>query len=438
MFTDTVIEAINLSKKYHLYNSPVDRLKEVLSPLRRHYHHDFYALNGIDFKIKRGEAIGIIGKNGSGKSTLLKLLSGVLAPSSGTITVNGRVSALLELGAGFNPELSGLENVYFNGMMLGYSRDEMNLKLADILSFADIGEFIHQPIKTYSSGMFVRLAFSVAISVEPDILIIDEALAVGDVFFQQKCYAKIRKMIDKNVTMLIVSHDINSVSNLCTRGLLLNNGKIEIDGEINDVVNRYIASIANKIDNNISSTEEHKRTKNTSEVINSVILEDISLHNIISKNVNRFGAGGLIIVAARVFNSQGMDTFHVTMMDDLYISIIIEAKYSINNPSAGIQLTDRLGNIVFAAGTRQLGEVIPDMSRGERVKVQFKIKFSLQPGEYVLGLGAAEPSVEGPNLGFFHDRIEMLGPIVVSDSIFIARPFFGIAQLPMSAEVTQI
>jgi len=187
MSNDIAIKAENLTKTYRLYDSNLDRLKESLHPLRRKYHHEFNALHDFNFEVKKGETVGIIGKNGSGKSTLLKIITGVLTPTSGSVTVNGRISALLELGAGFNPELTGIENVYFNGTLMGYSKEEMHAKLDDILGFADIGEFVRQPVKSYSSGMFVRLAFAVAINIDPDILIVDEALAVGDIFFQQKC-----------------------------------------------------------------------------------------------------------------------------------------------------------------------------------------------------------------------------------------------------------
>ncbi len=191
MSESNAIEVSSLCKIYHLYNTPIDRLKEALNPWRKKYHQDFYALKDVSFEVKKGDTIGIIGQNGSGKSTLLKILSNVLTPTSGDIKVKGRVSSLLELGSGFNPELTGIENVYFNGTLLGFTRQEMDTKLDDILSFADIGEFVRQPVKTYSSGMQVRLAFAVAINVNPEVLIVDEALAVGDIRFQQKCFRKI-------------------------------------------------------------------------------------------------------------------------------------------------------------------------------------------------------------------------------------------------------
>ena len=234
------IRVQNLSKIYKLYDRSIDRLKESLHPLRRRYHHDFHALKNVSFEIGKGETFGIIGKNGSGKSTLLKIIAGVLTPSSGNMEVRGKVSALLELGIGFNPDMTGRENIYFSGTIMGYSREEMDAKVDDIMAFADIGDFIHQPMKTYSSGMFVRLAFAVATKVDPEILVIDEALAVGDIFFQSKCMLMMRKMIDSGVTLLFVSHDTSSVTNLCRKAIYLEQGVVKASGEALSVTDQYL------------------------------------------------------------------------------------------------------------------------------------------------------------------------------------------------------
>ena len=222
---DIAIKIKDLTKCYKIYNKPSDRLKESLDPFRKKYHRDFFALNNVCFNVKRGETVGIIGKNGSGKSTLLKLITGVLTPTDGNIIVNGKISALLELGAGFNPEFTGIENIYMNGTIMGFSKVEMDKKLQDIIDFADIGDFINQPVKMYSSGMFARLAFAVAINIEPDILIVDEALSVGDVFFQNKCFKKFKELKDKNITILFVSHDMGSIKQMTQRVLWLEGGK---------------------------------------------------------------------------------------------------------------------------------------------------------------------------------------------------------------------
>jgi ABC-type polysaccharide/polyol phosphate transport system ATPase subunit len=237
---DVAIRAQNLTKVYKLYDRSIDRLKESLHPLRRRYHHDFHALKDVSFEIRKGETFGIIGKNGSGKSTLLKIIAGVLTPSGGNLEVRGKVSALLELGTGFNPDMTGLENIYFSGTIMGYSREEMDAKVDDIQAFADIGDFIHQPMKTYSSGMFVRLAFAVATKVDPEILVVDEALAVGDMFFQSRCMLLMRRMIDSGVTLLFVSHDTSSVTNLCKRAIYLESGAIKTMGEALSVTDHYL------------------------------------------------------------------------------------------------------------------------------------------------------------------------------------------------------
>lgn len=240
MSNDIAIKVENLSKIYKLYNSPLDRLKEALSPIRLKYHHDFHALKDVSFEVKKGETIGILGVNGSGKSTLLKIISGVLTPSYGSVSVNGKVSALLELGAGFNPELTGLENVYFNGTLSGYSKEELNDRLDDILDFAEIGEFIYQPVKSYSSGMFIRLAFAMATIINPDILIVDEALSVGDVFFQQKCYKRLEELRNQGVTILFVTHGVGDVMQFCNRAILLHNGCQEYIGAADKTIRRYL------------------------------------------------------------------------------------------------------------------------------------------------------------------------------------------------------
>ena len=216
------IEISNITKVYKLYNKPSDRLKETFSIRKKILHRDFLALKNVSFDVYEGEILGIIGKNGSGKSTILKIITNVLTPTNGTAKINGKIAALLELGAGFNMEYTGIENIYLNGQMIGFSKEEMDEKLEDIVNFADIGEHIYQPVKTYSSGMFARLAFSVAISVDPDILIVDEALSVGDVFFQNKCYRKFEDFRRRGKTILFVTHDMGSVIKYCNRAILLN------------------------------------------------------------------------------------------------------------------------------------------------------------------------------------------------------------------------
>lgn len=233
------IEVRDLSKVYYLYDKPSDRIRETFSIRKKKYSKEHYALKNINLKINKGESIGIVGTNGSGKSTLLKLVTGVVTPTTGTIKTDGKIAALLELGAGFNPEYTGIENIYLNGTMMGYTEEEMKKRVPDIIEFADIGEFINQPVKSYSSGMFARLAFAVSINVEPDILIVDEALSVGDIRFQVKCIDKMRELQESGTTILFVTHAIEQIKRFCTRAIWIKNGELIEDGEASQVVDLY-------------------------------------------------------------------------------------------------------------------------------------------------------------------------------------------------------
>jgi len=257
---DIAISVANLCKKYRLYDTPQHRLKEALHPFRKKFHHEFNAIHDVSFEVKRGEFVGIIGRNGSGKSTLLKIITGVLTPTSGSVMVNGRLSALLELGAGFNSELTGIENVYFNGTLMGISREEMEHRLDEILTFADIGEFVHQPVKTYSSGMFVRLAFAVAVCVEPEILIVDEALSVGDMAFQQKCLERLRILKESGVTILLVTHDIMLTRNYCEYVVYLQNGRVALVADAETAGEAYIRDMKIEVQKMVVASEEIRKS----------------------------------------------------------------------------------------------------------------------------------------------------------------------------------
>ena len=256
------IEVRDVTKVYRLYDKNTDRLKEALGLTHKCLHKDFYALNGVSFDVEEGQSVGIIGTNGSGKSTMLKIITGVLTPTSGQVTVRGKVSALLELGAGFNSEYTGIENIYMNGTMMGFTRAEMDAKLDEILKFADIGDFVYQPVKSYSSGMFVRLAFALAINVEPEILIVDEALSVGDIFFQSKCYHHMDKLRKNGTTILMVTHDMSSVLKYCDKAILLNNGDKVAEGRPGEMIDLYKRILAGQFDANevISQQSANKST----------------------------------------------------------------------------------------------------------------------------------------------------------------------------------
>lgn len=244
--SDVVIDVRDVTKIYRLYNQPIDRLKEAVSLTHRNYHRDFYALNHVGFQVRKGESVGIIGTNGSGKSTMLKIITGVLTPTEGEVQIHGIICALLELGAGFNPDYTGIENVYMNGTMMGFTKEQMDAKLQEILEFADIGDFVYQPVKSYSSGMFVRLAFALYVAMDPEILIVDEALSVGDVFFQAKCYHRMDELRRNGTTILMVTHDLGSVMKYCDRVILLNKGEKVSEGLPGDMVDLYKKILAGR------------------------------------------------------------------------------------------------------------------------------------------------------------------------------------------------
>ena len=253
---EIAIRIDNVSKLYKLYDKPMDRLKESLGFSKKKRYKEHYALSNVSFDVKKGETVGIIGTNGAGKSTILKIITGVLNPTSGNVQINGRISALLELGAGFNMEYTGIENIYLNGTMIGFSREEISQKLDDILAFADIGDFVNQPVKTYSSGMFVRLAFAVAINIEPEILIVDEALSVGDVFFQAKCFHKFEEFKEMGKTILFVSHDLGSIGRYCDRVILLNKGVKLAQGTAKEMVDLYKKVLVDQIETDTLENKE--------------------------------------------------------------------------------------------------------------------------------------------------------------------------------------
>ena len=284
---ENIIKITNLNKIYKLYNNKKDRLKEALDFIsKKKYHKDFYALNNINLVVKKGEILGLLGKNGAGKSTLLKIITGVLTQSSGEIDIEGKISALIELGAGFNPDYTGRENIYLYGTLMGYSREEIDKKMMEIIKFADIGEFIEQPVKVYSSGMFARLAFSCSINVDPDILIVDEILAVGDMRFQMKCITKMKEMMEKGVTILFVSHDVNTIKRFCTRAIWMKNGQIELDGDINNVTDRYLDFL--KFEEATQEyTSEEEIIKNTDEINRKNIAEIKSFKMLDSNNLEK-------------------------------------------------------------------------------------------------------------------------------------------------------
>lgn len=368
---DKVISVKDLSKVYRLYDKPIDRLKESLNIFHKSYHKEYYALNNLSFDIKRGETVGIIGINGAGKSTLLKIITGVLTPTGGNIEVKGKISALLELGAGFNMEYTGIENIYLNGTMMGFSKEEVDKKLDDILDFADIGDFVNQPVKTYSSGMFVRLAFAVAINVEPDILVIDEALSVGDVFFQQKCYKKIKELAGKS-TVLIVSHDLNAMTKFCERIIVMSAGQKVFDGEPNEAIAKYFKLKQGALRNDKKSIELNN--------------SDFEMYKAPDENSY---SGKMDVIIEKYFYSIDNEPFsEVCQKDDEFkISLVINSKIDIESPIIGFQIRDKYGNEVFGQ-TSLTSPVEQGVIKQGRNIINFAFDWpEIREGDYFITIG---------------------------------------------------
>lgn len=408
MSDDIAIKVQNLTKVYKLYDTPMDRLKESLHPFRRKYHKDFYALNDVSFDIRKGETVGIIGKNGSGKSTLLKTLTGVLSPTNGNIQVNGKVSALLELGAGFNPELTGIENVYFNGTLMGYSREEMDERLDDILAFADIGEFVHQPVKMYSSGMFVRLAFAVAINVDPDILIVDEALSVGDIYFQSKCMTAIDRFKNKGITILLVTHDLNTVKTNCKTALYIDKGRLVEKGCAAEIVDSYerkmridINELITKTNSQLIVTTSESDTSNGDELLPCFV----DNKEFTSKaDLFRYGTGEVKLTDVQLFDDQKNELTSVDF--DQHVNIRLHAKFEKETVcSFAYHIRNKNNLSVLSSNTLLETGTLIEGKYGDRVVIDFVTKLPLASGVYNILAQVVKPVVQG-HISEFIDVVE--------------------------------
>lgn len=426
MAEDIAISVNDVSKMYKLYDNPMDRLKESLGLSRKKKYKEHYALNHVSFQVHKGETVGIIGTNGSGKSTILKIITGVLSPTGGEVSVNGRISALLELGAGFNGEYSGLENVYLNGSMIGFSREEIDAKLQSILDFADIGEFIHQPVKTYSSGMFVRLAFAVAINIDPEILIVDEALSVGDVFFQAKCYRKFEEFKEMGKTILFVSHDLSSIGKYCDRVVLLNKGEKLAEGGAKEMVNLYRRVLVNQYDD----ADQEEGAENAEAGQDGQLTDGTAGENVSKKehagggramkdslNLNpkvlEYGSKLGEIVDFAIRDDTGMITNVIEKGKEFSVQMKVRFQADVNDPIFAFTLKDLKGTEITGTNTMYEHTPVKPQKAGDVREITFKQIMPLEAGEYMLCLGCT--GYKDGDFTVFHRLYDVCNLTVITD-----------------------
>ena len=413
MDKNLAISVQGVSKIYKLYDKPIDRLKEAVSLTHKSYHRDFFALSDISFEVRKGQTVGIIGTNGSGKSTILKIITGVLSPTTGTAEVSGNISALLELGAGFNSEYTGLENIYMNGTMMGFSRQEMERRMDDILRFADIGDFVNQPVKTYSSGMFVRLAFALAINVDPEILIVDEALSVGDVFFQAKCYRRMEEMMKNGTTILMVSHDMGSIIKYCDKVVLLNRGHFVAQGEAGKMVDLYKKILANQTDELAEALIEEKKEALGLPVEAAVSDKRMKDRMNLNPEVQEYGDGRASFEDFGTLDARGNVTNLLLKGEMFTIRERVRFHAPIENPIFTYTLRDKKGTDITGTNTLFEGTEIKPVKDGDAYTVSFRQKMNLQGGEYLLSMSCT--GYENGEHVVYHRLYNVLSLTVISN-----------------------
>lgn len=418
--SEYAIQVKDVSKMYKLYDRNRDRLIDAFGLSKTPKYHEHYALQDLNFSVKKGETVGIIGTNGAGKSTILKIITGVLNPTDGQVEINGRISALLELGAGFNMEYTGIENIYLNGTMIGFSREEIDKKLDDILKFADIGDFVYQPVKTYSSGMFVRLAFAVAINIEPEILIVDEALSVGDVFFQAKCYKKFEDFKKLGKTILFVSHDLGSIAKYCDRVVLLNKGTKIAEGNPKQMIGMYKKLLVNQL--------------NLDETTQEMVMEEESEHSLdnepmftlgkdketlwrnkyeINPNVDEYGNGKAHIIDFAVRDEDGEITNSINK--GTRFSIVSEVKFEeeIQNPIFTYTFKNIQGTAITGTNTMYEKKDLDVVYAGDVYTCTFTQDMNLQGGEYLLSISCT--GYRDGEFVVYHRLYDVINITVVSE-----------------------
>ncbi len=412
MDKDVAIKVTDLTKMYKLYNKNSDRLKDALGLMKGKGYTEHLALNHVNLEVKKGETIGIIGTNGSGKSTILKIITGVLSPTSGTVEVNGHISALLELGAGFNMEYNGIDNIYLNGMMIGFSEEEINKRLDAILEFADIGDYVYQPVKTYSSGMFVRLAFAVAINIDPEILIVDEALSVGDVFFQAKCYHKFEEFKEQGKTILFVSHDLSTISRYCDRAILLNKGVVLGDGTPKKMIDIYKQVLVGQYplpENDFKSLLEDDDIRAAAEKK----MKPSEPPADTNPDLLEYGNNAAKITEFYAVDQKGLRTNSIIKGSEFEIRMKVEFLRDVNAPIFAFTFKNILG--IEITGTNSMVEkaFLEPVKAGDVKEISFKQKMQLQGGEYLVSFGVT--GFEQDEFVVYHRLYDALNITVVSD-----------------------
>lgn len=374
---DIAISVKNLSKTYRLFSQPGDRIKQFFSLGLQQYHREFTALSDVSFDVRKGETVGIIGRNGSGKSTLLQLICGILKPSAGLVQVNGRISALLELGAGFNPEFTGRENVYFQGVLMGFTQTQMSDRFGEIAAFADIGDFMDQPVRIYSSGMFVRLAFAVAVHVEPDILVVDEALGVGDALFQAKCFTRIKAMQKLGVSILLVTHSLEQVAHFCDTALALDKGKVQGKGPAAETLDRYLGNPEAK------APASHP--------------ENFTAHPLFNPAEVRWGDGAAKITDVDIKQADRSSRTIFVPGLDIQLTFTVEFMAEVANPVYGLTIKTQAGAQLYNTNTLHLSTDSSASIRraGEKQMVRFHFRPFLDAGHYLISLGVVGHTPEG-------------------------------------------
>ena len=428
---DTIaIQVTDVEKVYKLYDKPSDRLKEALGIGRGKHHREHHALKGIDLTIRQGECVGIIGTNGSGKSTILKIITGVLNPTRGSVTVNGRISALLELGAGFNNEYNGIENIYLNGTMIGFTEQEIDQKLDAILEFADIGEYVYQPVKTYSSGMFVRLAFAVAINIDPEILIVDEALSVGDVFFQAKCYHKFEEFKEMGKTIVFVSHDLSSVSKYCDRVVLLNQGTKLGEGSAKEMIDTYKQVLVGQYtpseaeherlvdDEQLRSAAAGKKSKADQAPEDTSAGEKENSDTHVGKNAENpelleYGSKKAVITEYEIRDDKGTVTSAILKGSRFTIHMKVQMMEELHAPIFAFTIKNVRGTEITGTNTMFEKAFLEPVKAGEVYAVDFTQEMNLQGGDYLLSLGVT--GYEEDDFTVYHRLYDVLNLTVISD-----------------------